>query len=99
MKVYDTSNRLKTNGSALVLTLLFVAVSALLAGGILRFATTHRIVAASQVNMERAMFVAEAGLERAAQFIADENGFLDSSVHLMNGQLDGGTGGTFSGND
>lgn len=72
------------------MTLIFIAVSAILAGGILNSATSHRYVAANQMNMERALFVAEAGLEAAGQLVADNQGFMATSVTTLTGTQNGG---------
>ena len=86
-----TNRTKKREGSALVLTIIFIAVSAILAGGIFGSAMSHRQIVTRQANLERALFFAEAGFERAAQFIADQDGFLSSSVVSNSATISGGS--------
>jgi hypothetical protein len=77
-------------GTALVVVLSFTLLATLLAAGILLAGRSHAVVAARQLNMEKAMFVAEGGLEQAAQYITAQRGYLPNVVK-NSGALGGGT--------
>lgn len=70
--------------------LLFVAVTALVSGGLLSAALTSRRLAHRDYNRERAMQAAEAGLECMCQTIQQTFGLLPTTV-TTNGVLDGVT--------
>jgi hypothetical protein len=76
------------SGSALVITLLFMAISAIAAASLLVSSMTQQGLIARQISRERALAVAEAGLERAAQQIADSRGYL-GDVTAGSGTING----------
>src|SRR5664279_3709589 len=75
------------NGSVLlgVACFLFLAVGLVLT--ILSLGSNHRKVSQEQVDMERAMYVADAGMERGARF-------MESNVLVITGASTGNTNGT-----
>ena len=58
-------------GSAILVVLCVVFVLSLAAGILLRTTSSHLIVARAQMDGEKAVYAAEAGLERAAAYIAN----------------------------
>lgn len=79
----DTSStRSSKSGSALALTVIFIAILTMLAAGILRAAVSHRLVAVAQVRLEQALYAAEAAVAEAAQLLVEHEGFITgSSLH------------------
>ena len=56
-------------GQTLIYVLCFLFLAVGLVVSILPLSSNHRKIAQQQVNLEKAMYVAEAGLERGAQFV------------------------------
>ena len=64
------------NGSALLMVMGFVLVGAILVGGALTMVMNNSRTSARQMMMEQALHLAEAGVEAAAQYIADRNAYI-----------------------
>ncbi len=73
-----------------VLGYLFLATG--LVGTILYLSSTHRKISQRQVNMEQAMYVAEAGMERGCRFIESNIVVLGASSGSTNGSGTVGAG-------
>lgn len=76
-------------GSVLLGVMGFLFLATGLVATILVLGSTHRKIAQRQVNMEQAMYVAEAGLERGARF-------MESNVVVITGSSTGNTNGSGS---
>lgn len=76
------------DGSGLIFTLFFVMVTGIVTGALLNAGVTHRKISQRTYNRERALHVAEAGLETVAQTIANVNGYL-ASAYSATGSVDG----------
>ena len=87
-------NRVSRNqrGSVLLAVLGFLFLAMGLVETILYLSSTHRKIAQRQVNMEQAMFVAEAGLERGARFIESNIVVLAGTSGSTNGSGAVGSG-------
>ncbi|HUI08170.1 MAG TPA: hypothetical protein VL486_14310 [Verrucomicrobiae bacterium] len=79
-------------GSVLLAVLGFLFLAMGLVETILYLSSTHRKIAQRQVNMEQAMFVAEAGLERGSRFIESNIVVLGASSGFTNGSGSVGSG-------
>ena len=77
-------------GMGLIFTLFFISVTGLVTGVLLSSAITNQRLAQRHVNRERALNVAEAGLERMCQWIAIKQGILTTPLS-MSGTLNGNT--------
>lgn len=67
-------------GSALLTVLSVIFIVALAAAMLLKTSSTHLIISRSQVDGEKAIYVAEAGVERAASHLASD-GYLPATFH------------------
>lgn len=67
-------------GSALALTVIFIAILTALAAGILRAAINHRLIAVAQLRLEQALYAAEAAVGEAAQLLVQQDGFITGST-------------------
>lgn len=79
-------------GSVLLAVLGFLFLTTGLVATILVLGSTHRRIAQRQVNMEQAMYVAEAGVERGARFIESNIVTLAASSGSTNGTGSVGSG-------
>jgi hypothetical protein len=79
-------------GSVLLAVLGFLFLTTGLVATILVLGSTHRRIAQRQVNMEQAMYVAEAGVERGARFIESNVVTLAASSGSTNGTGSVGSG-------
>ena len=68
------------DGSALVVVISFTLISTAFSAALLTTSTSHGIVARRQSDLEKALFVAEAGVERAAQYIEEMDAFLPAET-------------------
>lgn len=64
------------DGAALVVVLSFTLLSTIFAAALLTASGSQARVTAGQLNVEKAMFVAEAGVERAAKYVESQKGYL-----------------------
>ena len=62
-------------GSALVLCVAFVVLTSMLSGAVLYAGMSHYRLANRQTNLEKALYVAEGGLEIAANYLSKKSGF------------------------
>jgi hypothetical protein len=70
------SNR---EGSALLIVLSFTLLASILGAALLIGTRSQAHVADRQLDMEKALFVAEAGAERAAQYMESQKGYLPNT--------------------
>ena len=72
----------KKQGSSLLMVMVFIMLGAALAGSALTTTATHTRITGRQIRMERASFIAESGIELAAQVVSDTGGYLSASNGL-----------------
>jgi hypothetical protein len=73
-------------GYALVIVMVLTALLAVLLAAVLLYSGNQIRIATTQGNMERALYVAQAGAERAAAYVANEGeGPWSSSGHIGDG--------------
>ena len=84
------NDRSNNEGSALVIVISFTLLSAALSAALLTTSTSHALVADKQLELEQALFVAEAGVERAAQHIESQKAYL-SDVTLASDSVGQGS--------
>jgi hypothetical protein len=77
-------------GAALLIVLVFLLLGTILAAALLSSATGQARLAGRQVNLERALLLADAGVERATKVIEDQFGYLPQTTR-GNGTVGGGT--------
>ena len=65
-------------GSGIIATMIFVAVSAAITGALLKAAVQQRTLSNRQVERERAIALAESGIEQAAQQISNTKGVISN---------------------
>jgi len=63
-------------GTALVVVVSFLLLSTILSGALLTANSSQARVVASQLNVEKATYVAEAGVENAAQYVESQQGYV-----------------------
>ena len=78
------------NGSAMITVIPITLLSTLFSAALLMNASSHARVAGRQTNLEKAMFLAEAGAERAAEAIYAQSGYLGATTQAT-GSLGNGT--------
>ena len=80
----------RQEGYALLYVVCFLFLAVGLVAAILPLSSNHRKIAQRQVDMERAMYVAEAGLERSARYL-DSNIATIAAVTITNGSIGQGS--------
>ena len=70
----------RRTGSALVVAMVYTLLTGALATSILLYSLSHKRLAQRQLNLERALFAASAGVEEAAERIEASRGFLGNQV-------------------
>jgi len=75
------------DGSALLLVMGFVLVGGVLVGGALTYTMNNSRITERQYSMEQALHIAEGGVERAAQYIMDQDAYIFTQTHSGSGNL------------
>ena len=83
--------RLRRDGSALVMVLSMTAIGVILCSGIMTYAVNNARLAQREELIERALHVAEAGLEWAAQYIVDRDAYLFVNSTPIEGTINQGS--------
>lgn len=78
-------------GFGIIFTMVFILVAGIITGALLSAAVGHRRLAGRVLNREKALYVAEAGLEQVAQHIANGFGYLPTDPYTISGTIDGST--------
>jgi len=79
----------RKRGSALLMVLGFMVIVTLLAAAVLTAASSVQRITDRQVNTEKAMFVAEAGVESAAHYIEQQGGYIGTVAYGSGSSGDG----------
>lgn len=87
-----TMNRIETKrsdeGSVLIMVMGVVVLTSLLAGTMMLAGNNHYRNTSRQADLEMALYVAEAGMEIAADYLAEQQGFIGTS-YSSSGTIDG----------
>lgn len=79
----------KKEGSAILIVVGFMIIASILAAAMLTAASTVQRISQRQVNGERALFMAEAGVEFAADYISQLGGYIGDSAEGSGSTGDG----------
>ena len=74
-------------GSALLLVMGFMLIGGILVGGALTYTLNNARITDRQYAMEQALHIAEGGVERAAQYIIDQDAYLFAQTVSGSGNL------------